>query len=57
MMDPIPENKFAEWTKIVLIYCDGTLFQGVNNKAYNYKGKDLYFRGSKIMRSHLKWID
>ena len=57
MMDPIPENKFAEWTKIVLIYCDGTLFQGVNNKAYNYKGKDLFFRGSKIMRSHLKWID
>ena len=57
MMDAVKSNKFAEWTKIVLLYCDGTLFQGYKKDAYRYKGKDLFFRGSKIMKSHLKWID
>ena len=57
MMDITASNKFAEWTKIVLLYCDGTLFQGYNKNPYPYKGKDLFFRGSKIMRAHLKWID
>ena len=57
MMDVVPSNKFAEWTKIVLLYCDGVLFQGYNKNPYNHKGRDLFFRGSRIMRAHLKWID
>ena len=50
-------NKFAEWTKIILPYCDGALFQGYTKKPINHKGRDLYFRGSSIMRGHFKWID
>ena len=57
MMDVTSSNKFKDWTKIVLLYCDGTLFQGYNKNAYSHKGKDLFFRGSKIMRAHLKWIN
>ena len=57
MMDKTSSNKFAEWTKIVLLYCDGALFQGYNKNPYPHKGKDLFFRGSRIMRAHLKWID
>ena len=50
-------NKFANWTKVVLLNCDGTFFQGYNKDPVEHEGQKLYFRGSVIMRAHFKWID
>jgi len=50
-------NKFANWTKIVLLYCDGSLFQGNNRKPVSVAGSSIYFRGAVNMRSHFKWAD
>lgn len=53
----IKDNKFVEWTKIVILYCDGTIYQGNNKNPIDVNGTTIYFRGSVIMRSHFKWID
>ena len=50
-------NAFATWTKIILLNCDGTAFQGNNEDPVEHNGQKLYFRGSVIMRSNLNWID
>ena len=50
-------NKFAEWTKIIILYCDGALFQGYNKNPVEFNGQKIYFRGSKIVRAHFKWVD
>lgn len=52
-----PDNRFAEWTKIALLYCDGLTYQGYRKEPYDYKGNKLYFRGALNMRAHLKWIN
>lgn len=50
-------NEFANWTKIVFGYCDGSLHQGYRKVEISYRGEKLYFRGAAITRSHFKWID
>lgn len=50
-------NAFANWTKIFIPNCDGSLHQGKNNNPVKYKDRQLYFRGSVNTRAHLKWID
>ena len=52
-----PNNRFKEWTKVVVFNCDGTSFQGHNKKAVEYKESKIYFRGSVNMRAHFKWIN
>jgi hypothetical protein len=49
-------SDFANWTKIIIGYCDGSLHQGYRKEPISYKGEKLYFRGSLITRSHFKWI-
>lgn len=49
-------NKFASWTKVVINYCDGAFHSSGTKQAYRYKDAELYFRGSDITRSHLKWL-
>ena len=51
------DNRFAEWTKIGVLYCDGLTYQGSRKNPYDYKGSQLFFRGAVNMRAHLKWID
>ena len=51
------QNTFANWTKIVMIYCDGVFHQGNNKSPVQYKDKKLYFRGAVNTRSHFKWAD
>jgi fermentation-respiration switch protein FrsA (DUF1100 family) len=51
------KNKFAGWTKIIIIYCDGSLYQGNNNNPVPYKGTNIYFRGAVNMRSHISWAN
>lgn len=47
----------SEWIKIFIPYCDGSLLQGYRKEPIVYKSTSLYFRGSKIIQSHLKYID
>ena len=37
-------------------YCDGALHQGDNESPIPYKDTKLYFRGSRIVRSHFKYL-
>lgn len=45
------KNKFAEWTKIMVPYCDGAFHQGYAKYPIRYKNSTLYFRGSRITKS------
>lgn len=51
------KSKFANWTKIVIMYCDGSFHQGNNKSPIQYKDTQLYFRGAVNTRSHFKWAD
>ena len=46
-MATCPKIRFANWTKIVFRYCDSGFHQGYRKNPVSYKGKNLYFRGSK----------
>ena len=48
---------FANWTKFFFPYCDGSFHQGYAKNPIKYKDAQLYFRGSAITRSHIKYID
>lgn len=51
------KSAFANWTKIIIVYCDGAFHQGNNVKPIQYKDASLYFRGGVNTRSHFKWAD
>jgi O-palmitoleoyl-L-serine hydrolase len=51
------KSMFANWTKIVIMYCDGAFHQGNNKSPIKYKDTQLYFRGAVNTRSHIKWAD
>jgi hypothetical protein len=55
-VDP-SKSRFANWTKIVIMYCDGAFHQGNNKSPIQYKDAQLYFRGAINTRSHIKWAD
>jgi len=57
VMELNKENKFAEWTKVAVLYCDGLTYQGNRKDPYDYKNTQLYFRGAVNTRAHIKWID
>lgn len=50
------KSRFANWTKVVIMYCDGSQHQGHNNEPISYKDAQLYFRGSDNTKSHFKWL-
>jgi len=50
-------NRFANWTKFLFGYCDGSLHQGYTRTPIKYKDAELYFRGAAITRSHFNWIN
>ena len=50
-------SSFANWTKIFIPYCDGAFHQGYVKEPIKYKDASLHFRGAKLTRSHLAWID
>lgn len=54
-LDP-SENLYSNWTKVFINYCDGSLHQGDNSSPVQYKDTHLYFRGSRIVRSHFKYL-
>jgi O-palmitoleoyl-L-serine hydrolase len=50
------KSRFANWTKVVIMYCDGGQHQGHNNDPISYRDAQLYMRGSDNTRSHFKWL-
>ena len=49
------KNKFANWTKIIFGYCDGSLHQGYNKNPISYQDSKLYFRGTRNTEQNIKW--
>jgi O-palmitoleoyl-L-serine hydrolase len=49
-------SRFANWTKVVIMYCDGAQHQGHVKDPVSFKDTKLYFRGSANTRSHFQWL-
>lgn len=49
-------SDFANYTKIIFGYCDGSLHQGLRTNPISYKGTTLYFRGAANTRANFQWI-
>ena len=49
-------SPFANWTKVIIMYCDGSIHQGHTDEPISYKDSKLYFRGADNSRSHFKWL-
>ena len=49
-------SRFANWTKVIIPYCDGAQHQGYNIDPIAYKDAQLYLRGAANTRSHFKWL-
>lgn len=52
----INEN-FYDWTKVVIIYCDGSSHQGYREAPIPYKGTNLYFRGTRNTLEQFRYLD
>jgi hypothetical protein len=50
------KNIFANWTKAILLYCDGAFHQGYAKEPISYKNTKLYFRGSPNTRAHFAYL-
>lgn len=50
------KNIFANWTKVIMLYCDGAFHQGNTKEPFSYKDTMLYFRGSVNTRAHFQYI-
>ena len=50
------KSKFAEWTKLLVGYCDGSLHQGYREAPIIYKNTSLYFRGAANSRALFTWL-
>ena len=48
---------FWDWTKVFAIYCDGSVHEGNRPDPISYKGKKLYFRGSRNALEHFRYLD
>lgn len=51
------ENNFNNWTRVLLMYCDGSGHQGTNSNPVKYKDSTLYFRGNNITISQFDSLD
>lgn len=49
----LADDRYKNWAKIIIPNCDGTFFQGYSKNGTLYKNKQLYFRGNKMIKSHL----
>lgn len=52
-MNPV----FYDWTKIYVIYCDGSEYTGSRKDPIQYKDKQLYFRGYNNTMEQFYYLD
>lgn len=55
--DPAKNPTFYNWTKVFFAYCDGMIHQGYRKDPVSYKGAKLYFKGNRITKQGLDWVD
>jgi hypothetical protein len=55
--DPTINPTFYDWTRILFMYCDGSMHQGHKTQPVSYKGEDLYFRGQNITQERFNWLN
>lgn len=48
---------FYDWTRVIVPYCDGAEHMGTRQIPINYKGADLYFRGTNNTITHLDFLN
>jgi hypothetical protein len=48
---------FWDWTKIYVIYCDGSEYSGTRSDPISYKDKRLYFRGYNNVMETFSYLD
>jgi hypothetical protein len=52
----LADPAYDSWAKVIIPACDGAIFQGSAPNPTPYKGKNLYFRGNRIVKSNLDYI-
>jgi hypothetical protein len=55
--DPKRNPVFHDWTKIFLIYCDGSEYTGNKTDPISYKDAKLYFRGHSNVLEFFRYMD
>ncbi len=48
---------FYDWTKIYVMYCDGSEYTGSRAVPISYKDKQLYFRGYNNTLEQFRYLD
>lgn len=48
---------FYDWTKVFVIYCDGSEYTGSRKQPISYKDKQLYFRGYNNILEQFYFLD
>ena len=59
VLSPLPEKNpnFHDWTKVVMVYCDGSEYSGTLDEPIQYKDKQLYFRGYNNTIEQLRFMN
>lgn len=59
ILSPVKEDNpyFYDWTKVFVIYCDGSEYLGNRDEPIQYKDKSLYFRGAKNVIETFNHLD
>jgi hypothetical protein len=59
LLSTLPEVNpvFYDWTKIYVIYCDGSEYTGSRASPISYKDKQLYFRGFNNTMEQFSYLD
>ncbi len=47
---------FYDWTKVIVEYCDGTVYYGSRPEPIPYKDKDLFFRGTNNVNETVRFL-
>ena len=49
----LSDPAYSNWAIVIMPSCDGSLFQGYASNVTQYKGRNLTFRGNRIIKSNL----
>ena len=59
LLSTVPELNpvFYDWTKVFVIYCDGSEHSGTRDDPVSYKDRMLYFRGYNNTMAQFNFLD
>ena len=53
--DPATNPIMSNWTKVMVLYCDGASWTGSNDTVTHHNAKKLYFKGPQTTNHKSKW--